>query len=487
MNLAVLISTASAASAISLGLVALVVGRARAWSHLRWFAGVAFASAAYGMGNIATCAGLAPRLVIIFSHVQTAAALVELVCWLGYTDALIGFRAGRIERGVRLLLLAFAALALVPGVAFSGEVLDRPFPPWSLVYHEAVTTPVGSAFFVIGVGGGALLVIRLWRAWRRGARQGFLLTVSVLVVVLFATSDLLGALRIYSTPYLLDVGFLAPVGAMAYASTARFADDAESLRALRDHLEALVEERTQALTRTQEALHQSEKLAALGQFAAGVAHEVNNPAAVVTANLHYLRETAAEDGAPEEARASISEAIDAMQRINTLVRKLVDSGRLARAPAPADRATPRDVAVQVLEEARLRAGDRVTFAVRIAAAEVVAVRPEVLHQILSTLLTNAADAIPQGRPGRIEIASTPGTDGRLRIVVEDDGLGMSGEVLRRAFEPFFSTKGAGRGTGLGLPVARALAESHGGELRLESQPGQGTRAVLELPEVRHAA
>jgi signal transduction histidine kinase len=84
----------------------------------------------------------------------------------------------------------------------------------------------------------------------------------------------------------------------------------------------------------------------------------------------------------------------------------------------------------------------------------------------------------------VEVARVAG--GRILVTVSDDGVGMPPEVARRVFEPFFTTKGEGQGSGLGLSVARALAESHGGELSLESQPGRGTRALLELPETSGA-
>ena len=84
--------------------------------------------------------------------------------------------------------------------------------------------------------------------------------------------------------------------------------------------------------------------------------------------------------------------------------------------------------------------------------------------------------------GSIAISVGLVEDGRVRLVVHDDGVGMTAELQRRAFEPFFSTKDEGKGSGLGLPVARALAESRGGALRLESRPGEGTTAILELPE-----
>jgi len=108
-------------------------------------------------------------------------------------------------------------------------------------------------------------------------------------------------------------------------------------------------------------------------------------------------------------------------------------------------------------------------------------RAEELHQILSALVANAVAAIPAGRAGRIDVVALSGHSGAAIIQVADDGVGMPPEVLRRAFDPFFSTRPEGQGTGLGLSVARALAEGLGGTLTLESHPGAGTRARLELP------
>jgi signal transduction histidine kinase len=485
MNLAVLISTSSAAAAIALGLVALVVSRAQSWRGLRWFAGVAFCSAAYAIGNVATSGGLDTTVVLPFSRFQTAAALAEAYCLLGFAQALTGGQPGRLERWLRLSLLGMAALALVPGLAYGGQVVERPFAPWGIAYRDAVPTPLGVAFYFLALAGAALVAVRIWRA-RRSIRHGRLITSAFVGLVVLGASDALGASGVVGTPYLLDVGFLLPVASLAYAGSMRFADDAEALVALRGRLEALVQERTLALTQALDALHQSEKLAGLGQFAAGVAHEVNNPASVVVANLRYLSETAAEVGMPGEARSAIAEALEAMQRINGLVRKLVDAGRLARSPAAGDRAFLLQVAQQVVDEASLRTGDRVAFSLQVSPADQVAVRAEVLQQILSSLLLNASDAIPPARHGRVVVRAGPGDDGLLRITVADDGQGMTEEVRRRAFEPFFSTKGEGRGAGLGLPVARALAESHGGSLLLESEPGRGTKAVLDLPEASRA-
>jgi len=103
-----------------------------------------------------------------------------------------------------------------------------------------------------------------------------------------------------------------------------------------------------------------------------------------------------------------------------------------------------------------------------------------LVQVLVNLVVNGAQAVPSGRPGRVEVSAAR-QGSRVIITVEDDGEGMRPEVLERVFEPFFTTKPMGVGTGLGLSISRGLLASIGGELSLVSEPGRGTRALVELP------
>jgi len=144
----------------------------------------------------------------------------------------------------------------------------------------------------------------------------------------------------------------------------------------------------------------------------------------------------------------------------------------------------RGVATQAIEEARAQSGDRVAWRLEAPEGLLAGLRGEVLHQVLGALLANAAESIPGARRGEVRVQARAADDGHVEVVVQDDGAGMTPEVLRRAFEPFFTTRGEGKGSGLGLPVARALAESHGGELSLTSTPGRGTAAMLVLPPAR---
>jgi signal transduction histidine kinase len=481
MNPAATISTISAIFAIGLAIMGWRVAKAPGWEGVRWFSVTAVTAAIYALGNIATTTGASDPVVLVASRIQLAACLVQSVAWFKAVDAQLVRRPGRAERWLLGLLLLGAAASLLPGVSYGTAVTSHEFSPWHATYRDAVPTGLGSFLFVAALGTCLALLVRLGLAWRRGVDDTPQQFVALAAMLAFGINDALAASGVTSAPYLLDVGFVLPVSAMAWTYADRFVRDAEALIRLRSRLESLVEERTRDLVETQAMLHQTEKLAALGQFAAGVAHEVNNPAAVVTANLRYLADTARPDGAPPEAVESLHEALAAMQRINALVRRLVDAGRLAAAPSTAGACEVRGVARQAIEEARAQSGDRVAYALEIPDELHAGVRGEVFHQVMSALLANASQAIPAARRGQVTVAATTGEDGHVEVTVRDDGIGMSAAVLRRAFEPFFTTRGEGKGSGLGLPVARALIESHGGELRLETAPERGTSAILSLP------
>jgi signal transduction histidine kinase len=134
-------------------------------------------------------------------------------------------------------------------------------------------------------------------------------------------------------------------------------------------------------------------------------------------------------------------------------------------------------------------GNRVRILEEIPDGLFVGARPESVAHVLGNLLANATDAVPEGRAGKVEVRAERRT-GAVRITVSDNGAGMPPEILRRAFEPFFTTRPEARGRGLGLAISRGVVEGSGGALWLESEPGKGTRAVLELPALpppQHAA
>jgi signal transduction histidine kinase len=261
----------------------------------------------------------------------------------------------------------------------------------------------------------------------------------------------------------------------------RYARAARTLEALRRGLKEEVEARTTALHIAQAALARTEKLAAVGQFAAGVAHQVSNPLAALRASLAFLEEARASD--PADARAVIADAKEALARICAVTRRLRDASRLASAPSRPGAATQLSAAVgEAIALARSSlgpAGSAVEVAVDVPEGLWAGAERDLVVEVVANLLANAIEATAD-RAGRVRVTGHA-EGGTVRVCVEDDGGGMAPEVLAHVFEPFFSTKKDPSATGLGLAVSRGLVASAGGDLTLDSAPGRGTRARVELP------
>ncbi len=480
MNVAAAIAIGSAALSFGVGLVSLRISRAPGSGDQRWFSVVAFASAAYSLSNLGTTLPLAPPLVVSLSRLQVAIAAVIVWAWIRYSNAFLRRGERAWERAAGVVLLALAAFCLVPGAIFRDAVVDRPFPPLGVVYRQALTTPAGDAVMAALVGAALVLLGRFVQAALAGVPH------ARVVAAAFAAFVVLGAVDALATsgadlPFALDAGISAPVLAMSWVITSRFVASANELERLRRALLAEVDARTRDLALALDALHQSEKLAALGQFANGVAHEVNSPAAVVSTSLRYLADASAAARFPPDGAEVIEDALAAMKRINDLVRKLVDAGRVVAVPGGLSVVPLAVLVAKAAADARLRAGGRVTVVEAVPPALGVRTRRESLEQVMAILVANAIEAISRDRGGRIEVGAARAGDA-VRITVRDDGAGMSPEVLRRAFDPFFTTKPGGSGAGLGLPVARGIVEANGGTVWLESGPGAGTTATVELPD-----
>jgi two-component system NtrC family sensor kinase len=229
-----------------------------------------------------------------------------------------------------------------------------------------------------------------------------------------------------------------------------------------------------------------ERLVMVGQLAAGVAHEVNNPLAYVKANLSFL-EREVEDSQRaldrEELRGVLSETRQGVLRIQQIVTDLKDFSRAGNGG---------DEARGVLEEAVLEAKRLASVRLRERGDVLLALDPGLpavrleqrrVVQVMLNLMLNAADAVELADPtcqAHITVRAWRVEEG-VRVEVDDNGPGIPLEVLPRLFEPFFTTKPPGRGTGLGLALCREYVSRVGGSLHAENRPGGGARFVLRLP------
>jgi signal transduction histidine kinase/CheY-like chemotaxis protein len=479
VSLAAAIALLSAALAFYVAALSSLFSRAPGWRDQRYFSLAAIAGACYSALNFPTNAGhFSHDVVVISSRIQIAVAAVHSYAWLRYTSVLVGAGRPRLDRVLVPVLAGIGAVGAVTPAFLPGGVREHAFAPFG-VYHTALSSPAGDVAYAIVLGLLAVPIARLAVAWRRGTPTAGLQLVALVSLLAMSTSDAMVVAGLYSAPYLVDMGFLLPAAAVGYGLTSRFVEDAKAHQALRASLEKLVAERTAELGTAQEALHRAEKLAALGQFAAGVAHEVNNPAAVIGANLSYLEE-AESDAMSEDGRNAVKESVQSVQRIAVIVRQLLDAGRLAASPEARSSVPLRPLGEGAMSVARARFGKRVRVTNSVPAELCAWGHEGVLAQVLVNLVANAVQAIPDHRSDGHVVIRAEVSEDRVRLVVDDNGTGMEPEVLRRAFEPFFTTKPFGSGTGLGLAVSRGLILSLGGDLRLESRPGDGTRAVIDL-------
>ena len=225
---------------------------------------------------------------------------------------------------------------------------------------------------------------------------------------------------------------------------------------------------TASLTEHQDRLVQSEKLAGIGRLAAGVAHEINNPLAVILGYARLLQKRA-EGPVRDELRIIEDEAL----RARDIVEGLLDLSRPL--PAGTDRVDLREICDEVV--ARLREASALTAAtLRVEGAGSAPGVPAKLRQVLANLVRNAAEAAGPGGRVTVRVIEEPG---QVRVEVDDSGPGLDPASAARLFEPFFTTKD--RGTGLGLAVSRAIARAHGGDVTGETRDGSGARFTLHLP------
>jgi signal transduction histidine kinase len=254
----------------------------------------------------------------------------------------------------------------------------------------------------------------------------------------------------------------------------------EQVSNLAAELEHKVEERAAQLEQAHRQLIQQERLAVTGQLAAGVAHEINNPLAIIKNMLQVMRLGQAPAA---EAMAAIEEEID---RIARIVRSLLDFARppaISGPPALVARDTEQ---VLALLGTQLRKR-RITVSVDVPEdLPPLAMSSDHLRQVLMNLLRNAEQAIDED--GQIQVRArlvqrTNGEDS-VRIEIEDNGSGISPEILPRIFEPFFTTKRSREGMGLGLAVTYGLVTASGGKITVNSQLGKGTTFIVEIPVCR---
>jgi two-component system, NtrC family, sensor kinase len=227
---------------------------------------------------------------------------------------------------------------------------------------------------------------------------------------------------------------------------------------------------------TQDQLVQSEKLASLGQLAAGVAHELNNPLGTILLYSDILLKEA--DPASQTYRDLVM-IVDETKRCKSIVGSLLEFARQNQVVAK-----PTDLnalILSVIEVQRKRVEGKSIKIYHELSPSIPKIQADQaqITQVLTNLIENAADALPEG--GKIVVRTLNSPAGMVTIEIEDNGMGISPEDQKKLFTPFFTTKPIGRGTGLGLPIVYGIVKMHRGQISVQSNLNQGTTFTIQLP------
>ena len=343
-----------------------------------------------------------------------------------------------------------------------------------MTYADAPPTAFGEVAFAYHGAGLVLLFVRYARRAARGDRDSTAQCVALGAVVFGAVHDSLTSADIIGGPYLNDLAMFVMILSVGGSLTRSFVANARAL-----------EVSSRSLAIAHEALVKRERLAALGELAAVVAHEVRNPLAVVFNATAGLRK--APPGSGDHA-ALVDIVQEEAERLRDIVADLLE---FAHPRPPLFVVTAVDEVVRsAIESARAEASaskEDVSLEVKRGVSPT-SCDERLLRQAVINLVTNALQA--PGRRGPVRVTLEPGDgaedDGEesegIVLRVADDGEGIAEELRERVFTPFYSTRPSG--TGLGLAVVKSSAEAHGGDVDLTTTPGGGATFTLRLPSRR---
>ena len=250
------------------------------------------------------------------------------------------------------------------------------------------------------------------------------------------------------------------------------------LRQIVKQAEVILERRQDEQRSLEAQLHQAERLAALGEMTAGVAHEIRNPLGIISSTAELLNQRLARYE-PQNRLAQI--IVEESNRLNDKVSEFLDFSR-PRVPSlrPCDLEGVIDRSLELVQPEMERLGITISREYHLN-GQAQAADPDLLHQAFLNILLNAIQAMPAGGHLTVSTALDPRGQGE-EISFADDGQGIDAETLKKVFNPFFTSKE--KGSGLGLPIVKSIIESHQGAIKVDSTLGEGTTVTITLPELK---
>ena len=485
VNLGTLLSFAALLLQVWMGAFFAVVGRAPGWSRARLYMFVAFTAACYSAVDILfSIEGLPMVTVTLIGDLNFLFAALHVSAWVVVSEADPSRPLSALLLRYRILIavtVLLGLLAVIPGVAMRSVHILVEVPSLGVTYRQPITTLYGD----LAMGWFLLTLLIPFRRFVRdlGQRRPHALVRVLGFAVYFACvfDELLVTSGKIKFLYLADLGLLGIVVSLMIETLQKVLRDAVALKEATARLQSEVSDRTFERDEAREALIVAERHVALGQLAAGVGHEINNPLTYVRGNLEHVCRVSKHGVLGRDETLLLEEALAGTKQIQRVVGDL----RAYVVPS-AEQGAPVDVREE-LEAAIKLVSAKVGLATQITRdyvehGLVLADAPR-LRQVFVNLLINAALAIQEAEPRDPQLGLRIWMRGALEVAIEirDNGVGIPERDVARLGQPYFSTRLQRGATGLGLFVSRGILESLGGRLEFESELNRGTTARLLLP------
>ncbi len=395
-----------------------------------------------------------------------------------YLEAPLGWVRPTLIGGVAIL----TPLAWLPEVGFTLEPAVRHVPPFDVSYIDTTVSDLhaqAGIILVIGVVGVFLHIQR--NLYKLSSGQN-LMKVTGGIFAFCAGSDVAVGGGLIEGPYLIVVGCDVFAVSFTMLLGRRLAESRTLVEERTEILHEIGEDQIEGIRQREIQLAHGDRMATVGTMAAGVAHEINNPLAFVSANLNQLADLA-KDPKSERARLDFDEILEETREGLARISGTVD-GLLAMSKRGGGKQTAvhlSRVIEAALPMARQQAGAAVRLQSRISTVPTIQGDDRLLGQVVLNLVVNAIHSIPENRPGGGVVTLDLRPDGdHVLLQVSDDGVGIPEESQDRIFDAFFTTKGPGQGTGLGLAVTAQVVKRHRGTIEIDSSTS-GTRVSVRLP------
>ena len=462
-------SITSASVGLLAALLALGMSSAPGRRDLRWFGFCAALAALFNLSNVGVTLHVPLETALVLSRLNLLFGGLHAACWFKYTAVREKRGLTRLETAVVGGGVLLSVASLVPRLVLQDRLFAREVPWLGVTYADAPPTAFGELAYVYHAAALLLLIVHYLRRRAAGDREVSAQLFALSAVVVAVAHDELASIGFIRDPYVLELAIFSMILAVGGSLTKSFVVNARAL-----------EVSSRSLALAHEQLVKRERLAALGELAAVVAHEVRNPLAVVFNATAGLRKASPSSKDHDALLAIVQEEAE---HLRDIVSDLLEFAR-PRPPLFAEVALD-EIVRTAIDAARAEAGVLpAEVLVEVTTDDVVAVCDErLVRQAVINLVANALTA--PGRRGPVRVVIAAGDDGReesILVHVIDDGQGISPDLRDRVFTPFYTTRPSG--TGLGLAVVRSSAEAHGGDVVVSGTPGGGATFTLRLPRRR---